>query len=354
MLRKFSVVLVLLVLLFGATGCITLNKKTTTTTNLGGVFFTDDRFENWSHRSKLMTPSDTPGTIGDVNAYFIRFDPSDSSAIYLGTKANGLYYSYTGGNGWTKSKNLPEGFIRDLVIDSKDKCTSYAAVGSKVYRSEDCTRNWERVFMADKAGVYVSSLGHDWFDSNIVYAGLSDGSLLKSSDYGVSWKLSNKFPNRVVKIIVDPNDSRVLYAGIMNGGLYKTVDKGDKWEDLNKQMKDFSSSKIYFDFVVSKSQKNLVLYANKFGMLKSLDGGTTWSEVKLLTQPSEERIYSLDIDPSSASHVYYSTDKAIYKTLDGGENWVVKKMPTARIAGEIAVHPEKGNNIFVGVKTITQ
>lgn len=355
MKRIFALSLLAILVVVGAAGCIKVQKqKTTTTTNLGGVFFTEDRFETWKHRSTLMTPGETAGSIGNVDVYFMRQDPTDSEAMYLGTQASGVYYTYNGGLGWNKSEKLPAGFVRDLTVDPKDKCTLYAAVENKIYRSEDCARNWVEVYYTDKPDVKVSALEIDWYETNVVYAGLSDGGLLRSKDRGLAWALTKKFGERVRKIIVDPSDSRIVYVGITDNGLAKTTDKGETWSDLNKAMKDFSGAKKYYDLAVATSAKNVILYANKYGILRSLDGGATWSEVKLLTPPAAEQIYALAVDPTNASYIYYSTNSAIYKTLDGGGNWVVKKTPTARVVSEIIVHPKNPKRIFAGVKTIEQ
>lgn len=354
MLKKSLFVAFLVLLVFGATGCIKINKQKAATSNLGGVFVSSDRMETWQHKSLLMTPGSTAGSIAETDVYFLMFDPSDNDAIYLGTRANGLYYSYNGGEGWNESGKLPAGFIRDLAIDTKNKCTLYGGVENKIYKSDDCARTWKSVWYADSDTKKVTAVALDWYDPSVIYAGLSDGSLLKSEDFGVSWKLSNKFSARVNKIVVDPNDSRVIYAGIVERGMYKSKDKGGAWENLNLAMKDFKDSNIYSDFVLSKSNKDTILYANKYGLLRSLDAGVTWSAVKLLTQPGAETIYSVAIDPNNAGYIYYSTDKALYKTIDAGVNWVVKKMPTTRIAGELLVHPKDGSKVFMGVKSVEQ
>ncbi len=345
---------VVLILIFSATGCITLKKQAAAPSKLGGAFFTDDRFETWKHRSQLMTPGETPGTIGGVDVYFMKFDPSDSDAIYVGTRADGLYYSYNGGLGWMKSERLPAGLVRDLAVDNKNKCRLYAAVDTRIFKSEDCARSWVQIYYTDNAEKLVTALAIDWYDPNVIYSGLSDGSVLKSENMGVSWRMVNQLKKRIFKIMVDPHDSRNVYVGVESTGLFKSMDKGETWQDLNKAMKDYKESKSYYDFDLSVTVKNMIIYANKYGLLRSLDGGDTWLEVKLLTPPASEIIYSLAIDPTNANYIYYSTNSAVYKTLDAGVNWVVKKTPTTRVASEIIVHPKEPAKIFVGVKEIAE
>ena len=350
MFKKGLIVMVALVAMVGATGCIKVKKQVAETNNLGGVFLSSDRIENWSHRSLLMTPGETPGSIGNVNAYFIKFDPSDANYMFLGTQENGLFYSYNGGAGWVPVKGLEENsFIRDFVVDPKNKCRSYAAKGTKLYRSDDCLRTWREILFTDNASKYISAVDVDWFEPKTVWVGMSDGTLHRSDDYGESWKPIKTFANRVRKITVDPADSRKVFIGVSETGLYKTDNKGETWNFLNDGMKDYKGSNKYYDYVVSSGSKDLVLYASSHGVLRSLDGGLTWKALEILSKPGEEQIYTMAVDQKNANNIYYATDKALYKTLDGGTNWIVKKMPTTRIARELIVHPTDGTKVFMGV-----
>jgi len=350
MFKKISLSLLMLVVLVGVSGCITIKKQTAATNNLGGVFMSTDRMEKWAHKSLLMTPGETPGSIGNVNAYFIKFDPSDSDYMFLGTQENGLYYSYNGGAGWVPVKGLGvDTFIRDFAVDPKNKCRSYAAQGTKLFRSDDCLRTWKEVYFTDNTTKYVSAVDVDWFDSKFVWVGTSDGGLFRSEDFGNSWKPINNFKNRVRKITVDPFDSRKVFVGVTDLGMYKTDNKGDTWNYLNDGMKDYKSSQFYYDYSVSSGSQDLVVYASKFGLLRSLDGGLTWKNLDILSKTGEEQIYSLAVDPKNPKNIFYATDKALYKTLDGGTNWIIKTMPTTKIARELVVHPKDGAKLFMGV-----
>jgi len=352
MWRKLTLISIICILVVGLTGCISLTKKTTvTTSNLGGMFLTTDRFETWKHISALMTPGEVPGSIGGTNTFFIRFDPSDEDAIYVGTKQNGLFYSYSGGNGWTKSKTLPKGFIRDLVINPKDKCMMYAGVLSGIYKSEDCARTWQRVWYSDNEELkQVASLAIDWYEPTVIYAGITDGTLMKTENSGETWYKAATFKSRINKIIIDPNYSVNVYVGVIGNGLFKTIDKGKTWENLNVAMGEFKNSNIYHDFVVSTTPRDHIVYANKYGILRSKDGGKTWLPLNISSKSGEELFYSVAVDPTNANYIYYATNSALFKSLDGGESWATKKMPTTRVVADLEVHPTKPNLIFMGAK----
>jgi photosystem II stability/assembly factor-like uncharacterized protein len=350
-MKRALFVFIVLLLAVGTTGCIKIKKDTGTTGNLGGVFVSSDRMETWKHRSLLMTPGETPGSIGGVNVYFLKFDPSDKRAAYLGTYENGLYYTYNGGAGWNHVDGLGSTFIRDIAIDTKNKCRLYAAIGTKIFRSEDCSRTWKEIMYTDSGAKAVTALAVDWFNPQIVYAGLSDGTFMRSEDYGNSWHRMAKFPTRVRKVEIDPFDSRHIFVGLINHAIYKTEDKGKSWKDLSLGMKDFKGSDGYADFMVSSKSRGLVVYASNYGLLRSLDGGITWKPIHILSSPGEEPMYAVAIDQNNSNNLYYATDKALYKSIDAGDNWVVKRMPTTRIVRDLLVHPTDSNLIYMGVFT---
>ncbi|MFA6537495.1 MAG: YCF48-related protein, partial [Patescibacteria group bacterium] len=228
----------------------------------------------------------------------------------------------------------------------------YAALESRLYKTEDCARTWKSAYYSDSSTRLVTAVAVNPDAPEKVYTGLSDGSLMLSSDHGMTWKVVKKFSTRVQRIIFDPQNSNILYVGITTDGLWKSLDGGITWDNLNKAMKDFSGAQTYLDFTISAKNSNFLLYSNQYGLLRSLDGGITWSQVKLLTRAGGEVIYSIAIDPSNDKNLYYATNSAVYKSLDGGENWAVKKMPTTRVGQDIIIQPSSPSRIFMGVKTV--
>ncbi|MFH0988169.1 MAG: YCF48-related protein [Parcubacteria group bacterium] len=354
MKKTLMLISLVAIVLLSTSGCIIqINKNggSAVTGNLGGLFVSGDKMDTWQAISRLITPTGAVGSMSDTDVYFLRIDPSDTSALYAGTRADGLFYSLNAGASWNQVTKLPAGFVRDLVIDPSNKCTMYAAVEERVYKSIDCARTWKSAWFSGDTANKVASLGIDWYVPRTIYAGLADGTMLKSVDAGSSWQVSKKFSQRVNKIVVDPNDSHVVYVGVLSVGLYKTSDKGDNWESLNDAMKGFANANLYSDFTVSKSAADEVVYADQTGLLRSLDGGTTWSEIKLVSTTSASPIYSVAIDPKNDKNIYYGTASNLYKTSDAGDSWVVKRIPTTRMPGVLMVWPGDSSRIYLGVKT---
>lgn len=351
-MKRFTFLFLIAVLAVSLTGCIKLSKKSEVTGTSGGVFLSIDKGENFTSNSMLMTAGALAESIGGVNVLTMEFDPGDSEAIYLGTRSSGMYYSYNSGKGWQKANRLPDkGSVRSIGLDAKDKCNVYVAMGRYLYKSFECNRSWTEVFASDK-GYAISAVAVDWYDNRIVYFGDSNGNFYKSEDYGRSWKLLKDFESVVRKIYVDPFDSRVVYVGLEEKGLYKTTNKGGEWENLTANMDGFSGVKKYYASALAKNQKNTLFYASKAGLLKTEDGGGTWTQLSTLDE--KDIIFAIGVDPQDINNLLFSTKTAYFKSIDGGENWITKKMPTTRTASDILIHPTNSSVVYMAVKSFIE
>ncbi|HUT22065.1 MAG TPA: hypothetical protein VMX18_01500 [Candidatus Bipolaricaulota bacterium] len=350
--KKISVVCAAILLMISLSGCIKLGGDKQTDQNLGGVFISADNGENWGRKVDLMTPGATPGTIGDVNVVDFTFDPSDSNVLYLSTAENGLFYSINNGNGWMPVDDLNSGFVRGVDVDSKNPCAIYVAINTRLVKSSTCAREWEDVFKV-AAGQLVTAVTVDYYNSDMVYIGLDSGDFYKSQDAGKNWERLYNFPSRVNQIVLDKDDSRKLYVGTEKNYLYKSSDSGQNWQSLRDQLREFSNAGRSIEIAQSR-QTGALLYATGYGILKSVDSGATWQEVKLLTEPDATKIFSMAINPKNGNEIYYATDTNYYRSADGGETWSASKLPTTRAGRALTVHPEDGNVIYLGVRSYEQ
>jgi hypothetical protein len=67
----------------------------------------------------------------------------------------------------------------------------------------------------------------------------------------------------------------------------------------------------------------LVVYAatTNHGVLKTINGGTSWSELNSGLPPGPT-VFSIAIDPADTNHIFAGLDNAsLYESFDGGSNW---------------------------------
>lgn len=317
----------------------------------GGVYRSADRGDNWVRINAVPQPRGV-GSIAGLDLITFAFDPQDPKAVYIGTAANGMYYSYDGGAGWAQAGGVAAGRVPAIAVSPRDKCTIFAATGSRVLKSTDCNRTYQTSYTDTREGVTITSLVIDWFNPRQVYAATSKGDLIRSADEGGSWALVHRFEDGIQKIIMSSKDSRTLLVGLKTNGLARSTDAGATWTEIKKQLGAFSGSRTFYDLEEVRTVDNAYILASKFGLLWTADAGDTWSKLETLTPPGSAVIYSLAVSAKDGRHIYYTTANTLYRSLDGGATWTPKKLPSGRAGTALAVDPNEGNVIYLGGTTI--
>jgi hypothetical protein len=145
----------------------------------------------------------------------------------------------------------------------------------------------------------------------------------------------SKFGNvsgRVTALAVDPTDATVVYAGEAGGGVWKSVNSGTTWTPLT-DAQGFSNA---IGAIAIDPSNHLTIYAGTGedngsgdaqygrGILKSLDGGTSWTLVDS-GYFATATIGGIAIDRTTATaasqHVFAATDAGLFESTDGGATW---------------------------------
>ena len=174
------------------------------------------------------------------------------------------------------------------------------------------------------------------------------------------------YAGRTAAVAVDPADAAHWLIGAAQGGIWETVDAGRTWESRSDSLKSLASGAIAFS-----SSHPGVVYAGTgestfsgssyggLGLLKSLDGGSSWSFVHQDSFSgrgiSEIRIHPDDPDTllvtsvSAVSPVAESTSVGIFKSEDGGETFALTKEGQAN---DLEVHPDNFDYQYASLSSI--
>jgi photosystem II stability/assembly factor-like uncharacterized protein len=141
---------------------------------------------------------------------------------------------------------------------------------------------------------------------------------------------------RITDLAVDPRDRDVIYAGAASGGVLKSTDGGQTWTPLFDEQPTLSIGALAIDPVdpdilyVGTGEANAgggsVTYGG-FGMFKSTDGGSSWENIGL---EDTRYIGRIIVDPSNPDRVFAAalgtlfssnSDRGVYRTTDAGVTW---------------------------------
>ena len=352
-MKKFFILLLFLTLPLLLGGCF-ISIKTSGSTD-GGVFKTFNKGEDWEQRSLVYRLGDLVENFNDVDVTVMLMDPQDSQALYLGTVDQGLYYTFNGATGWHQTLE-GNGKINAIAVSPKETCIVYAAIGNRVYKTSDCNRHWQYKLIETRSDPnnIINSLAVDPFYTNRVYAGTSCNGLFISDDAGYSWRAVNYFNDQVVKILINPNNSAIIYAATAGQGIYRTANGGADWQMiLSRELQEqYGNLLAYRDLILDPTKDDGLLYASQYGLLRTADGGNSWTALKLLTPPSTTYIYSLAINPLNEQEIFYGIANALYRTEDGGANWITRNLPTARAARFLLIDPDNPHTVYLGAKRV--
>ena len=155
----------------------------------------------------------------------------------------------------------------------------------------------------------------------IVYLVKDNAQTWKSEDGGKTWEMKHKgfMAKGGISLTVNPNNENTVFVAGCNQkgnndsiavGIYRTTNGGDSWELVYKtpfyRLEDKKGG-THFAFTTTGT-----IYAgtHEEGLLKSIDGGDTWTPLDLLTT---EKILDVKIHPQDNSIVFVATEFDLYK-----------------------------------------
>ncbi len=134
---------------------------------------------------------------------------------------------------------------------------------------------------------------------------------------------------RINCIAFHPADNNIYWVGAPAGGLWKTTDNGNTWICLTDDNAVLGISDIVIPSDYATSNTIYIATGDKdgwdnksIGILKSTDGGTTWSSTGLSFALADyEMVNRLLMDPGDNTKLIAATTAGVYKSSDAGTNW---------------------------------
>ncbi|MBN1321472.1 MAG: hypothetical protein JXA87_11620 [Thermoleophilia bacterium] len=285
--------------------------------------------------------SDADGrVIGWVASAAVTSDPQDPSIIYAGTDA-GVCKSTDGGETWTKaSRGLPGSLVGGkLIIDPNAPSTLYVAAKEGVFKSHDGGATWDMILPVGymEEGNRMCSLAMAPSATSTLYALTSDG-LFRSDDGGETWtglageglypqgSKPESFNMSSELVLVAADDPDTLFA--VRDDLLRSTDGGNTWTVVLPQ------PGASFDGYSVRADSNgaSVMYATTwtlggpevgylYSVVRSTDKGATWTAI-VPERPESTFYIALDAsDPAGIYTIEYARPSVVSRSLDGGATW---------------------------------
>lgn len=123
-----------------------------------------------------------------------------------------------------------------------------------------------------------------------------------------------------------PIDANKIYVGSPSGGMWQSSDAGQTWVSHTDTLPTLGVSAI----IIDKNNPDIILIgtgdrdagdAPGMGVLKSADGGLTWSISN--TGMGNKTVGKLLQHPTDTQILLAATSGGVYRSIDGGANWTL-------------------------------
>ncbi len=187
---------------------------------------------------------------------------------------------------------------------------------------------------------------------NIIFTGSAAGGIFKTTNGGNTWTpIADTLSHLAISdITIAPSNINIIYVATgdhnisglphVGNGVYKSTDGGITWEQ-----KGLTNECIISRIIVHPTNPNIVYAAamglpflrnNNRGLYKSIDGGTSWTQIHFVS--NQAGVIDVVMDPFNSNVLYcagwdrirtnqestvYGPGAKIWKSINGGSSWTL-------------------------------
>jgi photosystem II stability/assembly factor-like uncharacterized protein len=233
----------------------------------------------------------------------------------------------------------------------------YAATGDAIARLDQEVGRWRTTLSLTGSGAQCLAL--DPADADVVYAGLREGSVQRTTNGGASWVDCALPAPGVFSLAVSAADG-AIYAGTEPSALYRSDDRGETWVELTALLELPSRPSWSFPprpwtshvrwIAPSPHDADLLLVGIELGgLMRSTDRGETWADHR----PGAQRdVHSLAWHPHEAGRAYEAGGGGAAWSDDAGDSWHAADEGRDRnYTWSVAVDPDDPELWYVSAST---
>ncbi len=195
---------------------------------------------------------------------------------------------------------------------------------NKLYKTENLqtTNQWKTIGPHNKGG-RTNAIAFNPQNPNTMYLGSASGGLWRSYSGGVDgWHyVSTGFPILGVSTIaIESNDSNIIYIG--TGEVYN------------------------FDAAGTGAAYRSTRGTYGMGILKTTDGGGTWTKSLDWSYQEQKGIWAVKINPLNPNTVWAATTEGTYRSYDAGTTW--NQVHDVVMVMDLVINPVDTNIVITG------
>ena len=297
--------------------------------------------------------------------------------VLVGTKKGGFILTADEGRkSWDITEPMFPGWeiyhIKGSPVDPNllyaSQCSGW--FGQTIQRSDDGGKTWTPVgneFIYD--GVpgthqWYDGTKHPWefnrvwhlepsrFERDVVYAGVEDAAMFKSTDAGMTWKELSGLRTHTTgpgwqpgaggmclhTILQHPTDPNRLFIAISAAGAFRTDDGGQTWKPINQGLRseyipdpDAEVGHCVHNLSLHPSRPDTVFMQKHWDVMRTDNAGDQWREVSgnlptdfgfpiQVHAHEPETVYVVPIK-SDSQHFPLDGKLQVFRTKSGGEQW---------------------------------
>jgi hypothetical protein len=229
---------------------------------------------------------------------------------------------------WFQARAYPEPYnLNEKYQRAWEQEKKLREEGNRIATRTNSAANWASLGPSSNGGTLIGGrikcIAIDPNNTNNLWAGSASGGIWKSTNAGTSWTSvpTGLHVLGVSSILVDPAASNTIYAG--TGEVYRV-----------------DTSNIGFNVWKARGTYGI-------GIIKSTDGGVSWSQVMVKNTAQMFAIQNLMFDPTTSNTIYACATDGLYRSTNNGINW--SQILAKTYVKDIAINPTNTNQIVVSI-----
>jgi hypothetical protein len=245
------------------------------------------------------------------------------------------------------------GWFGQLLQRSNDGGKTWEPVGNKfAYEGETGTHQWYDGTPHPWEFKRVWHLEPSLTDPDVVYAGVEDAALFRSTDGGLTWGELPGLRNHgsgskwapgagglcLHTILIDPTNAQRMFIAISAAGAFRTDDGGGTWQPINQGLRSqyipdpaAEVGHCVHRIAMHRSRPNVLFMQKHWDVMRSDNGGDLWHEISgnlptdfgFVIDVHTHEAETIYVVPIKSDSEHYPPDGKlrVYRSRTGGQEW---------------------------------